>query len=322
MKLAITLGDVNGVGPEILLKAFAHGDLPWPLVVAGDLAALEACNEALGYGVALRSVRAEPDPDPAVLGVLDQGLLARADIEPGTLSARAGDAAFHYLQQGIRLAQDGAVDAIVTLPMNKEATRLTHPGFSGHTGVVAEACGSPEHTMALISDDLIVAHVSTHVSLRQAIESLSTQRILAVIRMAHDAARRLGRPPRMAVMGLNPHAGEGGSFGDEEATCIRPAVEQAVADGLDVVGPLPPDTVFMRARKGDFSSVVAMYHDQGHIAMKTIGMDNTVNVTLGLPFVRTSVDHGTAFDIAYRGTASTGSFIKACRLAVELAGAG
>jgi 4-hydroxythreonine-4-phosphate dehydrogenase len=174
--------------------------------------------------------------------------------------------------------------------------------------------------MALVSDKLVVPHVTAHMSLRRALDSLSVERILNVILLARGIARRLGRGERVAVMGVNPHAGENGAFGDEELRIIGPAVERARSGGTEVVGPLPPDTVFMRALRGEFDVVVCMYHDQGHIPMKTIGFDDTVNVTVGLPIVRTSVDHGTAFDIAYQGVVSIGSFVHACELAERLAG--
>lgn len=315
MKLGITLGDPAGVGPEIVLKAYRDGDLKWPCVVIGDLVVLEACRDWLGYDVRLAKADAGGDGLP----VLDLGILSREELVRGAVSKACGRAANLYLQRGIREALEKRIDAIVTLPMNKEATRLTVPGFTGHTQVIAAACGCRDYSMTLISDRLIVAHVSTHVSLREAIDTLCAERVLNVIRLTHGAAARLGRPTRIAVMGLNPHAGEEGAFGDEETLHILPAVRRAKEEGLDVMGPLPPDTVFMRAQKGDFGAIVCMYHDQGHIAMKTLGFHDTVNVTIGLPFVRTSVDHGTAFDIAYTGQAQTGSFLKACELAVKLA---
>jgi 4-hydroxythreonine-4-phosphate dehydrogenase len=184
--------------------------------------------------------------------------------------------------------------------------------------VIAEKCECKEYSMSLISDKLIVPHVTSHVSLKEAIGRLSKERILFVIRLAHEAAVKLKRGTRIAVMGLNPHAGESGAFGDEEIKHIQPAIQAAKAEGIDAIGPVPPDTAFMRALHGDFQAIVCMYHDQGHIPMKTIGMDEAVNVTLGLPIVRTSVDHGTAFDIAYKGVASISSFIKALDLGDRL----
>ncbi len=319
MRLGITLGDASGVGPEILVRTFAQGQLPPNAIVIGDRGVVDYCCRRLGVAVATETIERPEDAQPDVLTVLDAGLLRAEDIAPGEISRESGLAALRYLERAIGLALERRIDAIVTLPMNKEATRLSTPGFTGHTEVIARACGVDAFTMTLISDKLIVPHVTAHVSLRQALDSLSQERIVEVIRLADNACRRLGRGRRIAVMGVNPHAGEAGAFGDEEIRHVAPAVRQAHSEGIDAHGPLPPDTVFMRALRGEFDAVVCMYHDQGHIPMKTIGLDTTVNVTLGLPIVRTSVDHGTAFDIAYSGRASLGSFISATRLAARLA---
>ncbi len=319
MAIGVTLGDASGVGPEILLRSYLARNLPPNSIVIGDRTVVDYCVARLGVEANVRSSRTLTDIDPAALNVFDMGLLGRDAIRPGELCEASGRAALAYLEHAVEAALAGEIDAVVTLPMNKEATRLSTPSFTGHTDVIAKACGSGSYTLSLISDTLVVAHVSAHVSLREAIERVETGRVLEVIRLVADACRRLGRGGRIAVMGLNPHAGEGGAFGDEETRYIRPAVAEAVAEGIDATGPLPPDTVFMRATKGAFDGVVCMYHDQGHIGMKTLGLDTTVNVTLGLPIVRTSVDHGTAFDIAYKGVASTGSFDRACALALTLA---
>ncbi|MBD3241542.1 MAG: 4-hydroxythreonine-4-phosphate dehydrogenase PdxA [Chitinivibrionales bacterium] len=319
MAIGVTLGDASGVGPEILVRAYLAGTLPPGTVVIGDRSVVDYCVDTLGVQATVRSASTLTDIDTTALNVFDMGILSREDIRPGELSRASGGAALSYLERAVQAALNSEIEAIVTLPMNKEATRLSAPDFTGHTDVIAQACGIDSYTLSLISDTLVVAHVSAHVSLREAIERVETRRVLEVIRLAGDACRRLGRGGRIAVMGLNPHAGEGGAFGDEEIRLIRPAVEQAREEGMNVTGPLPPDTVFMRATKGAFDAVVCMYHDQGHIGMKTLGLDTTVNVTLGLPIVRTSVDHGTAFDIAYRGVASTGSFDRACALALTLA---
>lgn len=318
MLLGVTLGDAAGIGPEIVLKAFRDGAMPWRFVVIGDLSVLDYANDTLGFGVPLSRVTTCQAARDGAFNVLDLGRLPKNAIVPGAVSAASGQAAYQYLLRGIDEARAGHVNALVTLPMNKEATRLTVPDFSGHTDVIAQAAGCRHYTMTLISPRFIVTHVTAHAALRVAIDMIHADRVFDVIRLTDQAARRLGRPARMAVMGLNPHAGEDGAFGDEERRHIRPAVERARGEGFDAVGPLPPDTVFMRALKGDFSSIVCMYHDQGHIPMKMLGFEETVNVTAGLPFVRTSVDHGTAFDIAYRGVASTGSFLKACEMAVQL----
>ena len=246
-------------------------------------------------------------------------LLEADDVPVGELSRESGQAALAYVAFATREALAGSLDAIVTLPMNKEATRLSAPDFTGHTGYIAGLCGTSGYTMMLATDELIATHVSTHVSLRDAIDAVTPGRIREVIDLTHDAVIRLGRPGPIAVLGLNPHAGEGGAFGREEIESIAPAVASAVGDGIDAVGPLPPDTVFASARAGNYSAVVCMYHDQGHVPMKLVAFEEAVNVTLGLPIVRTSVDHGTAFDIAWQGKASTTSFLNACAMARQLA---
>jgi len=321
MVLGITVGDASGVGPEILLRAWLDGALPKGSVVFGDAEVLRYCAGVLHRQVTVRAVRRCEDAVPDALNVYDLGLLRRDEITPGRLSCAAGRAALIYLKKALEEALAGRIRAIVTLPMNKEATRLSDPGFTGHTDVIAEACGRRDYSMTLVSDRLIAAHVSSHVPLRVAIESLAAVRIETVIAVTAALLARLGRAGPIGVLGLNPHAGEAGAFGTEERDHIEPAIAAARARGIDAVGPLPPDTAFMRTLKGEFRAVVCMYHDQGHIALKTIGMEEAVNVTAGLPIVRTSVDHGTAFDIAYKGVASTGSFVRACRLAQQLASA-
>ncbi len=317
--IGVTMGDAAGVGPEIALMAFKQGRFPERGILIGDLDILEHCNRRLDLGVPLHRADSLDEFRPNRLSVHDMGLLPVDRLQVGEVSEASGRAALQYVEFAARRALEGQLAAMVTLPMNKEATRLTHPGFSGHTGFIAALCGTDRYAMTLATDRLLISHVSTHVSLREAIESLDTARVLDVIAMTDEAARRLGRDRRIAVMGLNPHAGEGGAFGREDSDIIAPAVARARRDGIDAVGPLPPDTVFRSALAGGFGAVVCMYHDQGHIPMKTIAFDEAVNVTIGLPIVRTSVDHGTAFDIAWQGVASTTSFINACRLAEQLA---
>jgi 4-hydroxythreonine-4-phosphate dehydrogenase len=320
MIYGITMGDSSGVGPEILLKAFRAGELKYPVVAFGDLAALDHYNDHLGCGVALRSIAKPEEYREAALNVIDHGLLASSEVTPGRLNAKSGQAARAYVVSAARAALAGEIAAMVTLPMNKEATQLTDPAFTGHTELIGEVCGAGDVTIMLASDQLIVTHVSTHVSLAEAIARVKKERIQTVLRMTAEAAGRLRDNPRIAVAGLNPHAGEGGLFGGEELREIRPAVEWARAQGLPVEGPFPPDTVFYLAvRKRRFEAVVCMYHDQGHIPLKLLDFEGGVNVALGLPIVRTSVDHGTAFDIAGKGTASTVSFVRALEFAVRLA---
>lgn len=319
MIIAVTMGDSSGVGPEILLHAYAKGELPDALAI-GDASVLAACNEALGYGVPIRGVTSPAEYKPHALNVIDLGLLAGDDVQVGQVSMQSGAAALAYVERAVRLALDRGVDAVVTLPIHKEATRLGHPGFSGHTDYIAGLCGVTHHTMMLASDRLIVTHVSTHVALRQALDQVTAERVLATIRLTHQALPRLRPQRRIAVAGLNPHAGEGGAFGTEDRDAIAPAVAQARAEGIDAHGPRPPDTIFRDTLAGRYDAVVCMYHDQGHIPMKLLDFEGGVNVTLGLPIVRTSVDHGTAFDIAWQGVAFTDSLRNACAMARRLAG--
>lgn len=316
--LAITMGDSSGVGPEIALGAAVRGEVPGAFVVVGDLAVLEACNERLGFGARLRRAAGPGDLEPAAVNVLDAGLLRRGDLRIGEISEASGRAALAYVATATDLALQRSVAAVVTLPINKAATRLSHPGFTGHTEYVAERCGRSSSTLMLVSDRAITTHVSTHVSLREALDAVRTARVLEVIRQTDEILPRLRSSRRIAVAGLNPHAGEGGAFGGEDAGEIAPAVAQARELGVDVAGPLPPDTVFLDMLAGRCDAVVCMYHDQGHIPMKVVDFRGGVNVTLGLPIVRTSVDHGTAFDIAWQGTAFTDSLRDACRIARKL----
>ncbi len=319
MTLAVSLGDPAGVGPEIALRAFAAGRMP-PALVYGDLAVLERCRRELGLDVPLRTADGPDDLADDALNVRDADCVDAADVRPGTADAACGAAALAYVRIAATNVRDGRLDALVTLPINKHAVRLAEGGFTGHTGYLAELCGATGETMMLASPRLLVAHASTHEPLAAALAGLNAGRIGRVIALAAETAARLGRQGPVGVLGVNPHAGEAGAFGDEEAAIVAPAVEAARAAGLDVRGPLPPDTAFGHALAEGWPALVAMFHDQGHIPMKLLDFERTVNVTLGLPIVRTSVDHGTAFDIAWRGTASIESFVHACGLAVDLSG--
>jgi 4-hydroxythreonine-4-phosphate dehydrogenase len=308
------------VGPEILLKAFSAGEISHPFVAYGDMAALATYNDALGYSVPLRSVSSLEEYLDGVLNVFDHALLRREDIRPGKLNKKSGHAAREYVISATKAALAGQVAAMITLPMNKEATQLSDPGFTGHTELIGELCGARDVTIMLASDLLIVTHVSTHMSLLNAIRTAKRDRILTIIRLTVEAVRRLKPDARIAVAGLNPHAGENGLFGDEEINEIRPAVELAKAEGLQVEGPFPPDTLFYLAvRRKKYDAIVCMYHDQGHVPLKLLDFEGGVNIALGLPIVRTSVDHGTAFDIAGTGVASTVSLIRAIEFAAKLA---
>jgi len=321
MILGVTMGDSSGVGPEILLRAYRAGELPAKFVVYGDLSVLDACNRRLGYAVPLRAASAPLDLRDGALNVIDLGILSEADITPGRINAKSGAAAREYVIAAARAALAGEIAAIVTLPMNKEATQLSDPGFTGHTELIGAVCGARDVTIMLASEQLIVTHVSTHCSLRAAIERVKKERVQRIIELTCEAVARLKSSPRVAVAGLNPHAGENGSFGREEIEEIQPAVAWARERGLPVEGPFAPDTLFyMAVRKRRFDAIVCMYHDQGHVPLKLLDFEGGVNVTLGLPIIRTSVDHGTAFDIAWQGTAATRSFAAAFNFALRMAG--
>src|ERR671910_2112542 len=323
--IAVTMGDPAGIGPEIVAMTFADpgfGDQNRAFVV-GDPARLERAIRLLDLPLVVNEI-SEPEEaafEPGAVDVLAVGELPN-DLPFGVLDARAGDAAFRYVQKATSLASAGRVAAIATAPLNKEAMHLAGHKYPGHTEILADLTGTKDYAMMLVTDELKVIHVSTHVSLREAIERARPERELAVIRLAHESLQRLGvESPRVAVAGLNPHAGENGLFGTEDAEHIAPAVAAAVEEGMDATGPHPPDTVMMRARTGAFDIVVVQYHDQGHIPIKLMGFDTGVNVTVGLPFFRTSVDHGTAFDIAGTGKADPASLRAALDLARRLAGA-
>lgn len=315
--LGITMGDSSGVGPEILLKAAHENRIPVPYVVFGDLAALAKANEP--YQLNLHPISHPSQSIPGAVNLLDAQLLAPSDLTPGKINAKSGHAAREYVIRATKSALAKDLAAIVTLPMNKEATQLTDPNFTGHTELIGELCGSDDVTIMLASNDLIVTHVSTHCSLRNAIERCRQPRIQTIIELTHHAVSRLRPPARIAVAGLNPHAGENGLFGTEEIEEIAPAVQWAREQGWNVQGPYPPDTLFyMAVRRKQFDAIVCMYHDQGHIPSKLLDFEGGVNIALGLPIIRTSVDHGTAFDIAWKGLASTTSFEAAIDMAIRL----
>jgi 4-hydroxythreonine-4-phosphate dehydrogenase len=324
--LALTLGDPAGIGPEIILKALADETVYQrcrPLVI-GDLRILERAAGWLGITPAFTAAGSPRDADyaPGMVALLD---LANADpraCPAGQISADAGRAAVEYVFRACDLALAGDVDAVVTAPLNKAAMHLGGYIYPGHTELLAERTGAGRVSMLLVGPQLRVVHVSTHVGLAEAIRRLTPERIEQTIELAWQSCRALGvQSPRIAVAGLNPHASEGGLFGDEEARSIVPAVAAARARGWNVSDPQPPDTVFLRAVKGQFDIVVAMYHDQGHIPMKLLAFDSGVNVSVGLPIIRTSVDHGTAFDIAGTGQASPESMLAAIDVAIQMVGA-
>jgi 4-hydroxythreonine-4-phosphate dehydrogenase len=331
--LAITMGDPAGIGPEVIVGALRRRKvrtLCRPLVI-GDARILSRAAAAAGKRFPARSIAtaAEAAKHPNSICVLDVQNADPDAIPFGQLSAAAGRAAADYVMRAVELAQSGAVAGIVTAPINKEALRLAGVPYPGHTEMLSTLCGGCQVAMMLVYENIRVSHVTTHVSLRQACDLVKQERVLSVIRLTDQALQRMHLTRRiLAVAGLNPHAGEGGLFGDEEIREIAPAVADAQAEGIDVVGPLPPDTVFARQRAGEFDAVVAMVHDHGHIAIKTVGFmpdargrmrAGGVNITLGLPIIRTSVDHGTAFEIAGKGVADPTSMVDAITLAAEMA---
>jgi 4-phospho-D-threonate 3-dehydrogenase / 4-phospho-D-erythronate 3-dehydrogenase len=304
--VAITMGDPSGIGPEIAIKALADPELAalatW--VVVGDARVLKMTGQITNATV--RDVRS--------LGSLD-------DFSFGKLDARYGQAAVEYVRVATEMCLAHEAHAMVTAPLNKEAVTLSGRPFSGHTEYIAELCGATDSRMLLASGILSTIHVSTHVPLRRACE-LDTARILRTIELGNGAMKLLGfERPRVAVCGLNPHAGEHGLFGDEDAKFILPAIEQARRKEIDCTGPHAGDTIFLQASRGAYDLVVAMYHDQGHIAMKLLDFAGTVNISLGIPIIRTSVDHGTAFDIAGKNKADAHSMKQAMRMAARMASA-
>jgi 4-hydroxythreonine-4-phosphate dehydrogenase len=321
--IAVTMGDPSGVGPEIIVKLAADPGRPRAtLLVVGDAGALRraAAQASVNLSIALVETAAEAaDAKPGVLAVLQTGAPLPVDLPVGQVDARSGAAAFAYVQKAIDLALAGEARAIVTAPLNKEAMALAGVTYPGHTEILADRCGVKDFAMMLANDELRVLLVSIHLSLTNAIAAVTPASELRAIRLAHRAGRAFGlERPRVAVAGLNPHAGENGMFGREDLDIIAPAIAAARAEGIDASGPWPGDTVFMRARRGDFDVVVAQYHDQGLIPVKYLGVEQGVNITVGLPFVRTSVDHGTAFDIAGKGLADPTSLAGALRQAITM----
>jgi len=325
--VAMTMGDPAGVGPEICLLSAVSKEVRERArtFIIGDVGRLQEAKEILvqskkmSANVQLRVIHAvaEVENQSDVIDVMDLNNVP-ANLPWGELSAIAGQCAFDYLKRAVKLAVEHTIDAICTAPLNKEAWKMAGIRYPGHTEALAELSGSKSSAMMLVNVGLRVVHVTTHVSLGQAVQMATKDRVLERIRLTATSLSQFGIPnPRIAVAGLNPHAGESGMFGNEEETQIIPAIEQAQAEGLNVSGPLPPDSVFWRASTGQFDAVIAMYHDQGHIAIKMLGFDTGINVTLGLPILRTSVDHGTAFDIAGKGIARQQSMIASMLVAAD-----
>ncbi len=324
LTIAVTMGDPSGIGPEIIMKTLARPEVHQfcrPLVV-GDAARLRQAGRVIDSSLRVDSLQepAQARFSPGVVQCIDLKLVP--ENHPfGKVSALSGEAAFRYVERAVRITEAGQADAICTAPLSKEALHLAGHRYPGHTELLAELTGTPEVSMVLAAPKLRVIHVTTHIGLIDAIERIEPALVERVIERAHSMLLRAGiAAPRIGVCGINPHAGENGLFGrGEEAEKIVPAIRNCQARGWNVKGPLPADTLFFLAARADYDIVVAMYHDQGHGPIKVLGLESGVNITVGLPMIRTSVDHGTAFDIAGTGVADERSLIEAIRQAVELA---
>lgn len=324
--IAITMGDAAGVGPEVIMKSLAHRELYAQCrpVVIGDAARLDKAGQAVGSDLRIQTIQ----PDEIVGAPYQAGTvycvnlhLIPGDLPWGKLSAQAGDAAFRYLEIAATLAMQGKAQAICTAPLNKEALHAGGHPFPGHTELLAHLTGTKEVSMMLSTPKLRVIHVTTHVGLLDAIAKIEPGLVERTITRGHQALVRADvHNPKIGVCGINPHAGENGLFGrGEEEEKILPAIKACQKKGMNVQGPLPADTLFFLASRGDFDLVVAMYHDQGHGPVKVLGLESGVNITVGLPVIRTSVDHGTAFDIAGTGKVDERSMLEALRQAIQLA---
>jgi len=321
--VAITMGDAAGIGPEIIVKTLGLEEICRicsPLVV-GEGTTIRKTTELLKSPLKLHAIEqiAEVKGEFGTIDLLDLHNLNQAEVILGQICAPCGRAAMEYIAKAAELALAGEVKALVTTPINKEATKLAGHQDMGHLEYLAHITGAQEYATMLVTGPLSVVHLTTHYSLKDACKLVTKERILAKLKLTHDSFLKWGfKQPRIAVAGLNPHAGEGGLFGREEIEEIEPAVKEAQHLGIDTQGPLPADSVFNRAINGEFDVVLALYHDQGHIPIKVYGFEKSVSVALGLPFIRTSVDHGTAFDIAGKGIANPESLAEAIKTAVTL----
>ena len=320
MLIGITMGDASGIGPELILRAFREDSLEGDFIVIGDYKILDYCGRLLDIEIPFNRIEDVSEYRKGMLNIYDMGLMDESMLEIGQISKTSGYAAYRYVERATEMALHGIIHAIVTLPMNKEATRLSFPDFTGHTELIAQVCQQDNYTMMLASDRLVVTHVSTHVSMQKP-SRRKEERILRVIELTHNALTPFIENPKIAVAGLNPMPERAAPLGGRDRR-ILPAVHSAQELGIDAVGPISPDTVFLKAVNKEYHAVVCMYHDQGHIPIKLLDFEGGVNVTLGLKVIRTSVDHGTAFDIAYKGIASPKSFVNAYNFARQMLGIG
>jgi 4-hydroxythreonine-4-phosphate dehydrogenase len=323
IRMGITMGDPSGIGPEVIIKSFENPDVRSKrIIVIGDYNIMKAMYNLLkirSFNLHRISNVNESQFDERLLNILDLRLIDMKKFKPGEVRNDSGNAAFMAIKKAVELVMNKEIDAIVTAPVNKEALHLAGHKYPGHTEILAGLTNTKDYAMLLYDKRLCVIHVSTHISLLEAITGLKRERIEKVIELAHEVMRKLNvEVPEIAVAGINPHSGENGLFGSEEINEIIPAIRNMKKKGIRVEGPVPPDIVFLQALKGKYDIVVAMYHDQGHIPLKLLGFTSGVNVTVGLPFVRTSVDHGTAFEIAWLGEADEKSMVEAIKLAIRL----
>jgi 4-hydroxythreonine-4-phosphate dehydrogenase len=318
------MGDPGGIGPEIIGLALENSVYGSKSIVIGNLDRLQEGARRAGSSAKYRVVDSVSEAGKNSRGIpVLQVDLDDPSLPFGSLSPSGGECAYQCIIKAIDLALDGSVDAVVTAPINKESLNQAGHVYPGHTELLADRTNAEDTVMMLAAGSMRVLHVTTHIRFSDVPNSISRERIERVLDLGQEALSRMGtRTPRFAVAGLNPHSGESGIFGDEEERIIIPAVENARGKGIQVDGPIPPDVVFLKMHRGQYDAVVAMYHDQGHIPLKLLAFESGVNVTLGLPIVRTSVDHGTAFDIAGKGLADPGSLVEALRLALVLAGKG
>ena len=313
---ALTMGDPAGVGPEIALKALTDPRVITKTIIIGDRSVLEETKKNLNMSIPLHSILSTEEFKDGYINILDLNLIQPQSFQSGKISADCGFAAFKYIEKSIELAISGEIAGVITNPINKESLHLAGFNYPGHTEIFAEKTGTTDYSMLFLLKNVGVAHVTTHCSIRNALNLISKDRIETTIQLLHKGMRQLGiEKPRIAVAGLNPHAGESGLFGDEEIVHIIPAITACKERGICVSGPYPPDTVFMRAFKGDFDGIVAMLHDHGFVALKSLDFEHGVNITIGLPIIRTSVGHGTAFDLVGKGVASAESLIDAIHAA-------
>lgn len=324
--LGITMGDAAGVGPEIIDKALAKKEfynIARPIVI-GDASVIEDALKVAKVKVDINSVKdvSEAKYEHGAIEVIDLKNIRLSELKMGQVQAMAGEASVKYVEKAVEMALENKIDAIVTAPLNKEAMNLAGYDYAGHTEILAHLTKTKDYAMMLVAGQLRVIHVTTHVSMRDACELIKKDRVLTTIRLTDEVTKKMGvKAPKIAISGFNPHAGESGLFGNEEIEEITPAIELAKKNNMNVIGPMPPDTVFLRASRGEYDAVVAMYHDQGHIPVKMLGFESGINVTIGLPIIRTSVDHGTAYRRAglRLGTGDPTSLEEAMKLAVQMA---